>query len=85
MLFSKTAATGYFGDTHYENCSKLGRRPVQVELRLASLPCLPGSRRGCGGRWSDFGSLSGFLCFVHTASEVVANSYGTDHSTNKDQ
>src|SRR5829696_4062009 len=26
------------------------RRPVQVELRPASLSCLPGSRRGCGRR-----------------------------------
>jgi hypothetical protein len=22
VLFSKTAATGHFGDTHYENCSR---------------------------------------------------------------
>jgi hypothetical protein len=24
VLFSKTAATGHFGDTHYENCSSRG-------------------------------------------------------------
>jgi hypothetical protein len=49
--------------------SRVGRRPVQVAVRLNwLLPCLPGDRRGYGGIRGNFGDRDVRLCLVHTAS-----------------